>query len=221
MFNSFKDITLFKKASEINLRITEFFNNVSEAGLLFEQGMKCFFFEQRMPEFEDFLSGLRKMEQRNDSLRRTIEASLYRYTLLPESRSDIVRLLENTDKLINKYESILGNVFVERPSLEGVDREELKEFISLNVKAVEMLIISARSFFSNMQAVENTVHKVSFYEKQVDKIAFDLKKKLFESEVDLAVKLQSRAYVSSIEFLSDAAEDIADELIIYTMKRLV
>ncbi len=221
MFNSFKDITLFKKASEINLRITEFFNNVSQAGLIFEQGMTCFFVEKKMPEFEDFLSSLRKMEQRNDSLRRTIEASLYRYTLMPESRTDIVSLLESTDKLINKYESILGNVYVERPSLGGVDKQELKELISLNVKAVEMLIISSRSFFSNMPAVENTIHKVSFYEKQVDKLAFHLKKKLFESKFDLAVKLQSRAYISSIEFLSDAAEDIADELVIYTMKNLV
>ena len=69
--------------------------------------------------------------------------------------------------------------------------------------------------------VNDHMHKVMFYEKEADKISTRLKMAIFDSELDLARKAQLRNFVEHIDDIADTAEDVADRLAIYSIKRSI
>jgi uncharacterized protein Yka (UPF0111/DUF47 family) len=69
--------------------------------------------------------------------------------------------------------------------------------------------------------VEDYIHKVHFYEHEADQLEEQAKKAIFEStEIErLSEKLQLRNFVELIASLSDEAEDVAERLSVYAIKR--
>ena len=59
------------------------------------------------------------------------------------------------------------------------------------------------------------------YEKEADKISTQLKRDIFGSDLDLAHKAHLRNFVEQIDNVADWAEDVADRLAIYAIKRTV
>ena len=64
-------------------------------------------------------------------------------------------------------------------------------------------------------------HKVLFFEKEADKTSTKLKRKIFDSSMDLSSKLHLRHFVENIDNIADWAEDVADRLTIYVIKRTI
>jgi uncharacterized protein Yka (UPF0111/DUF47 family) len=60
------------------------------------------------------------------------------------------------------------------------------------------------------------------YEKEADALGTALKREIFASDkLDLAQKLHLREFVEHIDTIADMAEDVADRLAIYAIKRTV
>ena len=89
------------------------------------------------------------------------------------------------------------------------------------VKAVDELGLGARAFFRSPHDVPAYNHKVRLYEKEADIIGSNLKRAIFDSDLDLATKLHLREFVEQIDSVADVAEDVSDRLAIYAIKRLV
>ena len=110
------EIALFKKTRELDNKINEFFNNVSEAGLVYVRAITLYLENGASEEFAQKRQEVSAFEARNDQLRRDVEAQLYEHTLLPDSRADVLELLEGVDKVINKYEANLYMYEIETTS---------------------------------------------------------------------------------------------------------
>jgi uncharacterized protein Yka (UPF0111/DUF47 family) len=91
----------------------------------------------------------------------------------------------------------------------------------MSIHAVESLVRSTREFFKDPRAVNNNLHKVLFYEKEADRIGNNLKRRIFETKMELSKKMHLRYFASHIERVSDRAEEVADRLAIYTIKRTI
>jgi uncharacterized protein Yka (UPF0111/DUF47 family) len=86
--------------------------------------------------------------------------------------------------------------------------------------AVETAVMASRAFLRDIQSVRDHLHKVMFYEKEADGQSDKLKRAIFASSLPLAEKLHLRRFVDQIDHIADEAEDVADWLAIYTIKRL-
>jgi uncharacterized protein Yka (UPF0111/DUF47 family) len=62
---------------------------------------------------------------------------------------------------------------------------------------------------------------VIFYETQADKLSTKLQRAIFESELSLERKMHLRYFVERIDDLANSAEDVADTLAIYAIKRRI
>ncbi len=91
---------LLKKTKELEAQIDEYLDCVIRGALLLKQGVK-YYLEGITDEFENRLQDLTHIESRGDELRRMIESKLYEHTLIPESRGDVLGLLESTDTVLN------------------------------------------------------------------------------------------------------------------------
>ncbi|MBO5997608.1 MAG: DUF47 family protein [Alphaproteobacteria bacterium] len=214
------EFALFKKTRELDNKITEFFDNISEAGLVYARAISLYLEQGATEEFSQKRQQVSAFEARNDQLRRDVEAQLYEHTLLPDSRADVLHLLEGVDRVINKYESNLYMYAIEKPVIPSEFHTQIKELVQTVLDCVEALVVSARSFFAMNGEIKNHLHKVMFFEKQADQQGTVLKTAFFEQKkLELAHKRQLQDFEMATEQISDFAEDVADSLTILSVKR--
>lgn len=209
---------IFRKTQELEEMITCFLLNIIQAGVLYAQAMNAYQKEGVQEEYTALRKKVSALEAENDSYRRSVENDLYAHMILPDMRSDILRLLEGCDKIINKYESNLLILSVERPIVIAQMDDHLMKMIQTDLECVGSLISGVKAFFEGKDVTEYT-NRTYQLEHQVDKQALNLKIQVFKDfSISLAHQLQLKAFIYSIEKISDIAEDVADILKIMAVK---
>ena len=211
---------LFKNAITLEVKIQHYLDNVTNSGILFLEGIDDYL-NGDMTQFANKLTDIRRNEETADELRREIRYRLYRKMLIPESRGDVLGLLETTDNVIDATKKVLGHFDVEKPNIREFMRPILAKLAKASADALDNVVRADRAFFTNKESVEDYIHKVHFYEHEADQLEEQAKKAIFEStEIErLSEKLQLRNFVELIASLSDEAEDVAERLSVYAIKR--
>jgi len=211
--------SIFKNRVGIEGEIESFLNLASESGLIFIRGVDAFL-NNDIEQFQSHLEHVVETEKDADSLRRSIEDLLYRKTLIPESRGDVLELIERMDALLGRFKGVMFRFEIERPNIDPQFHEGLKALVNCVVEAAEAATLSLRAYFKDISQATDHIHKVAFWETEADKASSNLQKKVFATEaLGLDVKMQIRDLVRSIDKIADQAEDMADSLAIYVIKR--
>jgi len=214
-------INLFQKTRELERKIADFLTNITQAGVLFGAAIQEYLENGVKESFSTKRAQVSLLESSNDTLRRDVENQLYSHMILPDMRSDIMKIIEGCDAIINKYESDLILMSVEKPKVPKELTPQLIEMIRLNLDCVNALIDGVRAFFSATQAGDH-VQYVLFLEHQIDDLALELKRLVFDNKnLPLARQLQLKEFIYSIEKISDMAEDVADVLTVILAKHAV
>lgn len=216
-----KKLTLFNKTRVLEQQIDEFFDKVSELGLVFSSALEVYLADGANDEFDAFLQQAASIEGKGDTLRRTIEVELYAQTLIPDLRGDVLRLLEDMDHLMNVYEGNLFRISIQQPDVPEEFHSGYLELTRTVVTCVESVVLAARSFFRDINAVRDHNAKVIFYETEADKKGTRLQRAIFASDLSLDRKMHLRYFVERIDELANSAEDVADTLAIYAIKRRI
>ena len=216
---NFKVPSLFNRTKELEGQIDEFLDIVTQSGLIFSSAIDSYLDKGSSKEFEEFLAKMERTEARGDNLRRDIETKLYVQTLIPDLRGDVLSLLEHVDNIVNIYEANLFRFSIQRPDIPAQFHKGFLKLTETVIICVESLVFASRSFFRDINTVRDHVRKVLFYESEADRISTKLQRKIFVSELDLTRKRHLQYFVENIDQLANSAEDVADELSIYAIKR--
>jgi len=214
--------SLLSRAVRLERRIDDFFDKVVQAGLLFRAALDLYLTEGSSDEYRAKMAAVEQLESQGDKLRREIEAELYQNTLIPDLRSDVLSILEDVDKLINRYEATLFKFDIEQPHFPAEQHQVLRRLLDTVCESVEQVILASRAFFRDIRSVRDYTTKVQWLETEADKLSTRLLRELFRSpELDLAQRMHLRYFVERIDDLANAAEDISDRLTIYAIKRRI
>ena len=214
------NLSLFGRTKQLELQIDSFFDKVSEAAVVFRLGVRVYLKEGYTEEFVTRLDRVVELESEADVLRRDIEKHLYSNTLIPDSRGDVLGLIETMDQLLSEFEDTLWAFLIEKPTIPEELGSGYRKLTNMVIKSVDELALSGRAFFRSPHDVPAYNHKVILYEKEADKISLNLKTAIFDSSLDLSFKIQLREFADRIDGIADLAEDVADRLAIYAIKRL-
>ena len=213
--------SLFRRTKILEEQIGEFFVNLIQAGDLFVRAVSVYMVEGASATFDEVVSAVSLLESKNDLLRREMEQTVYGKLVLPDMQSDILKLLESMDDILNQYEEELLDISVEKPFIYKSLKEDIVSIVEFNVDCVQALIDANRCFFITADFSEK-VKTVRHLEHQVDLMALRLKKKLFASkQIPLDKKLQLRFMIEGIEKISDLSEDVSDSLTIMAVKHRI
>ena len=216
-----KNLTLFRRTKALEAQIDEFLDKLSQSALVFRRAVEIYLAEGATAEFDEKLVQVNDLESQADKLRRSVETQLYAETLIPESRGDVLGLIENLDSVINLCEGGLWAFSIETPDIPEEFHADYRALTEQVINTVESLVLGSRAFFRNIEAVHDHMHKVMFYEKEADKLSTKLKKAIFATDLPLSHKAHLRNFVVHIDNLANKSEDVADRLAIYTIKRTV
>lgn len=209
---------LFKSLREIEAEIENYLDMVVKASFLFKQGIK-YYLEGYREDFEERLNSIDELEHNADILRRSIESKLYEKTLIPESRGDVLGLLEGTDRVLDRTAETLHQFSVESPFILPEIKPMFLELSEASMSALETIINGIRAYFRDIKNVRDFINKVQLYETESDKIFEKLIRTVFETDIHLSEKIHLRYFAYQIERIANEAEDVGDRLAIATIKR--
>ncbi|MGD9489036.1 MAG: DUF47 domain-containing protein [Calditrichaceae bacterium] len=212
---------LFKTTKALERQIDQYLDAVSQGGIVFKEGLKNYL-DNNQDSFSQRMETIDRLEAEADNLRRNIETDLYSHSLIPEHRGDVLGLLETMDNVIDTEKETLNQFSVENPFIPPILNVEFADLAEMATQAAESVVQATRSFFMDFRAVKDHLHKVYFYEKEADKLGNHLKRHIFQmQEIDLSQKIHLRYFALHVDSLADRAENVADRLAIYTIKRMI
>lgn len=211
--------SLFSKTKPLENKIDLFHDKLLDAAMNFKKAIRIYLKEKRSEEYKKINKQIKQLEHDADNLRRDIEAKLYTQNLIPDLRADVLNLVENLDKVINKFDEVVYEFYIEQPDIPEEYHMRFTEICDLSADCAENLSIASRAFFRDFSSVRDFSQKVYFIEHESDVSSGHLKQAVFDSELPLANKLQLNILISEIAEIADIAEDCVDELLIFTIKR--
>jgi uncharacterized protein len=209
---------VLKTTKFVESQIDTFLDVVSDSAATFQMGVEDYL-KERFEQFEERLTTIRNNEKKADDLRVAIERYLYERTLIPESRGDVLAILENTDEVMDHIKDTLMQFSIEMPVIPEELDDLWQQTSKASAAAVEQLVFAVRSFFRDLSAVHNYIHKVYFFEREADQIGEKLRRQIFSLDIELSLKIQLRWFAIHIEQVSDYAQAVCDRLSIYAIKR--
>jgi len=215
-----KIATVFESDPKIEKKCNEFFDMVGQSALVCLRGVQCYL-EKDFTVFEEYAEQAKNLEEKADEFRRDAESYLYTETLIPESRGDVLSLLENADNIIDQIRMMMLAFSIEQPEIPQNFQVDFLDLTSKCVESVDEVIQATRMFFTDPSKVKMVLPRVYSLEKEADKQAEAIKRKVYRSEeITLSHRIHLRYFTTNIDLIADRAEDLADRIGIYAIKRM-
>lgn len=211
----------WRKEEEVKRLLEQYIAAVDASMGEFEKAIRCFIEKGGCEEFRALDKATHKNESRADDLRWQIEQMLYRRALLPESRDDLLALLENYDHLPNLAENITFALDTQRIELPPAYRERFEKLLAANMEAYRHVRRAVELLVSNPDRVEEEVQTVDQFESASDGLERDLIIDIFRSDLPRADCIQLRDIIQRMGDISDTAEKLARRLDILSLKKRI
>lgn len=202
-----------RTTKNVIIRIDEFFDNIELGLIVFRSAIKAYL-EKEMDTFNEQIQKIENLENGADRLQREIENEMITHSILPQHRSEVSTLIDQLDEIIDGMKKSLTEISIELPEIPESLNKSFIGLTDVSVNAAEALIPAARAFFRTPDLVREKLIRVYYYETETDKVAFKIKKIIFQDmpELELARKAHLRYIVHHIENISDIAQKAADLL---------
>lgn len=210
------------KVSMMEGEIEAMLDEISQAGLIFIAAIR----EYLKGDWDKFMARLKtimEMENEVDDRRREIRYKLYTQMLIPESRGDVLSLLENIDNVIDAIKDVLIQFEIETPKIPTELHDDFNDLAVASNEAVNYTVKASRAFFKEIHMINDYINKTYFYEHEADLCESTIKRKVFSSDDygDLAHKMHIRDFAVHIAGISDEAEAVCERLSVAAIKRSI
>jgi hypothetical protein len=194
--------------------------DIVEIGIKKLQDVFKAYIEENWEELEKVDKEISDIERNADIKRKQIENKMYSKAFLPNFRGDLLGLIENVDKIMNKIQTVSEIIYYQKPFLNTEIKEKMLIQTKLVEKAFYSLRIAIESLFENTEKALNYVKEVEQYEHEEDIVEKNLLKEIFDSKnLQLAEKLQAKDLILQIGDIADRSEDASDRVEIILLKR--
>ena len=209
------------KSKELIEEIQCYLTCMSDSSAVFLEGVGSYFAGEKV-KLDSCRKEISRIESEADRCLNNIRQKMYALRLVPDARADVFEMLEDMDDLVDISKQTLLQLCIEKPEGLNLCRGEIFQITRLSKCAVDELVNGIQAYFSSPRLLDDCIQKVYYYEKEVDKLEERIKRYLFAlPEIGLARKVQARYFVDKIAMLSDKAEGIAKNLLIYKIKRTI
>ena len=141
-----KSNSLFSDTKKLEREIDGFVDILSEVGLVFKSIVPTYLNHSANGKFEEMVEKVKDMESKADKITKEVEHTLYEETLIPDARSDVLRLLEHMDELIGMYQGNCYHFSIQKPNFPKEFHQDLIDLTDTVVNCVEALCLTVVPF---------------------------------------------------------------------------
>jgi hypothetical protein len=211
----------FKKELQLEKLIYNYLENLSEIQNHFVKAMKTCLKDGTCDDFHFLMDQTHKYESRADDLRDEINELMYSRALIPESREDIMALIERVDEIPRSFEQILNMIRTQIIAFPEFMILDIQELIRVSMESCDLMVKQIEVMIKKKEGVRALMSTIDQNESHCDHIERRIIVKLFESDLDPFLKLQLKELVIVLGEISDQADRVSKRVNIMTMKRRV
>jgi predicted phosphate transport protein (TIGR00153 family) len=211
----------FKKQLQIELLIYDYLDNLKMTVENFSKALNICLNHGICGDFDFLTEQTHKFESKADDIREEIKALMYGKALIPESRGDIMGLLESIDEIPRVLELILHMIRTQKLAIPDFIIPDIRELIKVSLESCELMFKQASALFKKSGGVRALVAKIDHNESHCDHIERRIITKIFDSDVDPFQKLQLKEMIINMGEISDQADRVSKRINIISMKRHV
>jgi hypothetical protein len=213
---------IFKKEHRVYVLFMKYLEDIKKAQENFRLAMNtCLTVDNACEDVAFLTDETHRFESQADDIREEIKTLMYDKVLLPESRSDIMALLDGIDH-IPRYMEIALNIITTQmlviPKFLGPDIQEL---VTASLEACELMRQQVEDLFKRDGRIKELLKVIDLKESQCDKIERRIITTIFESDLDGFEKLQLKELVIFLGDISDQVDIISKQINIISLKRRV
>ncbi|MBN2713704.1 MAG: DUF47 family protein [Planctomycetes bacterium] len=212
----------WRKGHVVTEMVEEYISKADQCLGLFKMALEARIKKGDCHEFDELAQKAHIAESTCDDIRRRVEEELYEKALIPESRGDILHLLEKLDKLPNKADAILFEVSAELLLIPQVLAKEFHQLVHTNCECFQLLVKAVRLLFTAPQEMRPLIADIDKLESSADRLEREVIRAIFASqEIAPDQKILLKDLVIQISKISDLSENVGDALSILVVKRMV
>ncbi len=213
------NILPFQRTGVLISEIDEYLDKISEAVMVLERTFAHYVDSGPDEELDERLEEIFDIESRGDDLRRSIATVMFTQMLMPDTRGDVLSLLDELDTTLDDCTHTVIGLAVERPELPPDTHKDYRALMAEAARAADQMVRAARAYFKEPHAVRDYAHKIGLHERETTKIGLRLGRQIFDSELPLEVKRQLADWLVNIRRVASHAHDVGDIVSIYAVKR--
>jgi predicted phosphate transport protein (TIGR00153 family) len=211
----------FKKQRKVESLIYQYLDNFRQAQKRFEDGLYTCLAASNCADVDFLAEQTHKFESRGDDIREEIKTLMYGKALIPESRGDIMGLLEAVDEIPGLFQLILYMIKTQKMLIPDFIVSDIKELIEVSLASCDLMLQQIERLFQGSSGVRALVSSIDHNESQCDYIERRIITNLFDSDLDPFQKLQLKELVVYLGELSDQTDRVSRRVSIIKMKRTV
>jgi predicted phosphate transport protein (TIGR00153 family) len=183
--------------------------------------MTIYFEKGFCEDFEFLIEQTHKLESKADDTRYEIETLMYAKALIPESRGDILGLLEAIDQIPGLLELILYMIQTQRLAVPDFLVMDVRELVSVSLQCCDLLVKEVEALFRKSEEIRSLVATIDNNESHCDHIERRIITRIFDSDLDPFQKLQLKEMVIQMGEISDQTDRVSRRVHIISVKRQV
>jgi len=211
----------FKKQLQLESLIYEYLDNLKMTEQHFSEALNSCLINGIGGDFDFLTQQTHKFESKADDIREEIKALMYGKALIPESRGDIMGLLESIDQIPRILELILHMIKTQKLAIPDFIVSDINELIKASLDSCDLLFKQASALFKKSGELRSLVAKIDHNESRCDHIERRIITKIFDSDIDPFQKLQLKEMIIHMGEISDQADRVSKRINIISMKRHV
>jgi len=172
-------------------------------------------------QLESRYAHIRASEKAADVTRRALENMMYTEAIFPESRGDILGLIEAIDRIANHSESSVRMVLKQHITVPPVYFDSVTRLVETCYNCANTLVQGVEQLFNAFMDAAITSGEVNRLESEADRIEENLIDRIFSSDESDLQKILLRDLIKHIAEIADSAETVGDRIRIMVAKRSI
>ncbi len=211
----------FKKENRVEELIYKYLDNLGMTLEVFQNAVMTCISSPACEEFDFLQDRTHRFESKADDIIDEVNNLMYGKVLIPDSREDIMTLLNALDHIPNNLEKVLFVIKYQQVEIPKGFEPQITDLIRISMESCELVIKQVGRFLRNETGIREILHTIDKNESQCDYIEYRLVEKIFKSDMDPFNKLQLKELVKFMGDISDHADRVSKLVNILSLKRRV
>lgn len=211
----------FKKNRLIKEKINTYLDTVDQCLQHFSKAIQDYCQSPHPPTLAQEYPVVHAFESKADDLRRAIEGELYTKSLLPESRKDLLLLIDAVDHLPNRAEAVIRAITCQQLTLPTPLLEPLQQIAEIAHTNSKLVTQAARTTIETGSPIAQLICEIDKNESLSDKIEQQTIRHIFTENYSDLQRILFRDLFLDLGNLVDMTERVSDHITIFNIKRQV
>ena len=213
---------MFRKQNQVQALIMDYLEALKKTQENFSLALEtCLTDDKACGDFTFLSDETHRFESQADDVREQIKTLMYDKILLPESRGDIMRLLDGMDHIPRYMEIVLNMIKTQMLVIPDFLVPDIRELVSASLEACGLVSHQVEDLFKRKGRIKELVSVIDKKESQCDRIERRLISTIFASDLDGFQKLQLKELVIYLGEISDHVDVLSKQINIMNLKRRV